>query len=80
MNEKKSSLYKVIKSLKRSKSSIGDPSASIFKDKKKAVVEGQRALDIGTLRQCKEGWLVGCMEFIVLLENFALLWRRHHCR
>ena len=36
MNEKKSSLYKVIKSLKRSKSSIGDPSASIFKDKKKS--------------------------------------------
>ena len=26
------------------------------------------------------GWLVGCMEFIVLLENFSLIWRRHHCR
>ena len=24
-------------------------------------------------------WLVGCMEFIVPLEKFSLIWRRHHC-
>ena len=24
--------------------------------------------------------LVRCMEFIVPLENFSLIWSRHHCR
>ena len=26
------------------------------------------------------GWLVGWLEFIVSLENFSLILRRHHCR